>query len=249
MHDPYNSNLLMRVGEATELPLWLDGAAKRGILSRLPRAVVASTITGGHRASYPSGAIVPGWEERAWAAIVLRGCMRVYLPSSDGAQITLRYMRAGDMIGAFEGTRPSLARSLQAVADSELLHFDADQLQAVAKSEPALAYEMAVEMARILRQVQRTYSIRAFGSIRLRVANAILDRATACDAAATGAVVSGTQHELAIAAGTVREVVATALQELKREGIVDVRRGRLVILDLGRLVRVADGGLGLASVD
>lgn len=230
-----------------ELPAWLDEARSRGVVSRLPDEIVGRVIKGGQRVSYPAGAIIPAWEERPWGAIVLHGCMRVYVPSSDGAQITLRFMQSGDMIGAFDGTRAALARSLQTLQDSEVLHVDAVNLQSLARTEAALAYEMLVEMTRTLRLAHRAYSIRAFGSVRLRVANAILDRAAACGAVASGTVVAGTQHELAIAAGTVREVVASALHALKQEGIVDVRRGRLVILDLDRLFREADGGLGLAA--
>lgn len=131
--------------------------------------------------------------------------------------------------------------------DSEVLHIDAANLQALARTDAPLAYEMLVETTRMLRLAHRAYSIRAFGSVSLRVASAILDRARACGGAETGTVVSGTQHELAIAAGTVREVVATALHGLRQEGIVDVHRGRLVIRDYERLFREADGGLGLAG--
>ena len=66
---------------------------------------------------------------------------------------------------------------------------------------------------------------------------------------AAGTVVSGTQHELANAAGTVREVVASTLQALKRDGIIDVRRGGIVILDPDRLAREADGGFGFGLPD
>ena len=237
----------MPTSQAQELPAWLDEARRRGILSRLPDDIVAGVIRGGRRAAYPGGAMVPATEERAWAAIVLRGCMRVFVPSRDGAQITLRYMRAGDMIGAFDGTTTALARSVQTMRDSEVLHIDAANLQALARTDAPLAYEMLVETTRMLRLAHRAYSIRAFGSVSLRVASAILDRARACGGAETGTVVSGTQHELAIAAGTVREVVATALHGLRQEGIVDVHRGRLVIRDYERLFREADGGIGLAG--
>lgn len=211
--------------------------------------MAAAVVQGGQRVSYPSGVVVPHWEEAPWAAIVLRGCMRVFLPSSEGGQITLRYLRTGDIIGTFDGTEPVMARSLQAMESSELLHLDVSRLAILAQSEPQLAWVLLLETVRALRQAHRAYSIRTFGSIRLRVANALLERALACGGAVAGTVVLGTQHDLATAAGTVREVIAAALQALKREGVIEVRRGRVVILDPVRLAREADGSLGFGPPD
>ena len=210
---------------------------------------MAALIQGAQRVVYPAGAVVPDWEEVPWAAFVLRGSVRVFLPSHQGAQITLRYLRPGDMIGTFTGIRTGLARSLQALDSSELLHLDVARISELARREPPLAWEMLLETARVLRLAHRAYGIRAFGSIRVRVANAILDLALARGRVAAGTVVSGTQHELANAAGTVREVVASTLQALKRDGIIDVRRGGIVILDPDRLAREADGGFGFGLPD
>jgi CRP/FNR family transcriptional regulator len=226
------------------LPGWLSAARERGLLSRLPDQLVAGVIRGAQRATYPAGAVVPGWEERPWAAIVLSGGLRVFLPAYDGGQITLLYMRPGDLIGTFIGTRSSLTRSMQAIEPVELLHLEATRLAALAQTEAQLAWEMLLEISRAVRLTHRSYGIRTFGSIRLRLANAILERALTSGPVVPGTVVPGTQHELAIAAGTVREVVATALQGLKRDGVVAIRRGSVVILDPDALNREADGGFG-----
>src|SRR4029077_21018300 len=180
---------------------------------------------------------------------VVRGCLRVFVGSNERGQITLRYMKPGDMIGSFADATPNLARSLHALEACELLHLDAPRLARLAKSEPRLAWEMLLEESRVLRLAHRSHSIRAFGTVRLRVANAILEIAGIRGDTRPGTVVSGTQHELANAAGTVREVVATALQALKREGIIKVRRGSVVILEPERLAQVADGGFGFGPAE
>jgi CRP/FNR family transcriptional regulator, cyclic AMP receptor protein len=231
----------------TTLPDWLAGARRRGPLSRLPDHLVEAIIRGGHRVTYRAGAILPEPEMGPWAAVVLGGSVRVYLPAPDGGQITLLYLKPGDTIGTFVADQPSLARSLLAVDSAELFHFDVGRFVSLTQSEPQVAWEMLMEAARILRVTHRSYGIRTFGSIRLRVANAILDRALASGPVAAGAIVSGTQHELANAAGTVREVAAGALQAMKRDGVVEIRRGCVVILDPRRLAAEADGGFGFGS--
>jgi CRP/FNR family cyclic AMP-dependent transcriptional regulator len=232
-----------------DLPAWLSQARKNGVLSRLDDRLVAVAIGGGQRVALPSGAVTPLEENEPRAVIVLRGCLRVFVGSNEGGQVTLRYMKPGDMIGSFADGAPNLARNLHAMEACELLHLDALRLAGLAKSEPRFAWEMLLEASRVLRLAHRSYSIRAFGSVRLRVASAILDIAAVRGGARPGTVVIGTQHELANAAGTVREVVAMALQALKREGIVKVSRGSVTILDPEKLAQVADGGFGFGPAE
>lgn len=106
---------------------------------------------------------------------------------------------------------------------------------------------MLAESSRVARVNTKSYYIRTFGSIRLRVANALLEHPKASSGLAVGAVAHCNQHELANAAGTVREVVALALSALKRDGIVDVRTGEVVILHPERLEREVTAGLALAT--
>jgi CRP/FNR family transcriptional regulator, cyclic AMP receptor protein len=226
---------------------WLEAARQSGVLSRLTDAQVEALIRGGQRVTYAARSIVPDWDEVPWAAIVLRGCVRAYLPSLEGGQITLRYLRTGDIMGTFEGVGPGLARSFQVLEGCELLRLDVGRMTALARKEPAVTWEFLQESIRISRQAHRSFLIRSYGSVRTRVASALLERARACTASSEeGTVLNGTQHELANAAGTVREVVATALQALKRDGIIQIRRGAVVILDPARLAEEARSGLGLA---
>ncbi len=224
-------------------------ARRHGLLSRLPGRLADALLDGAHRVEYPPGAIVSGWDERPRAAILLSGAMRAFLTSADGAQVTFRYLRPGDLLSSFEVRRPSLARTVQALGQSTMLHLAPGRLPALARSEPELAWALVQEFAGALEQSQRSYCLRAFGSIRVRVANAIQDRALASGQIQPGTAVRGTQLELANAVGSVREVVAATLQTLKRDGIIGIRRGGVIILDPARLQTEADGGLGFGAVD
>ena len=57
---------------------------------------------------------------------------------------------------------------------------------------------------------------------------------------ADGRKVLGTQQELAVAVGSVREVVASTLGALKHERLIDVHRGVIVIVDAQRLATEAE---------
>ena len=219
---------------------WLDAARRHGLLSRLPDSVVATVVKGAQRVEYPPGTIGLRWDEAPKAAIVLGGTIRSFITYPDGAQVTIRYLRAGDLTGVFAPRRPALARGVQAMDRSELLFIDGERMKELALAEPRFAWALIEELTSVLNANQRALYIRAFGSVRQRVISAIVDRALASDSLADGRKVLGTQQELAVAVGSVREVVASTLGALKHERLIDVHRGVIVIVDAQRLAMEAE---------
>ena len=223
-------------------PAWLLAARGYGLLSRLPDQLVDEVVNGNQRVEYPKGAIGLRWDEQPKTAILLRGTARSFLSDPDGSQVTTRYLRPGDISGVFAPRMPKIARGVQALEACELLLIGADRMRDLSLAHPAIAWALVEEMTTALHASQRALYIRSFGSVRQRVAIAIVDRARLSGRVTVGQTIEGTQSELAVGAGTVREVVATVLQGFKREGIVDVRRGGVVIVDAQRLEREADTG-------
>jgi len=231
----------------TTHPDWLEPALANGILSRLPEGVLASVLQQAQRVTHPAGAVALRWEEQPKTAIVLRGSLRQFLTLPDGSQVTTRYLKPGDITGVFAPRRPRLARAVVALEECELLLVDGDRVKQLALAHPAFAWAMIEEMTTVLHANQKALYVRAAGSVRQRVISAILERAEVGGGLAAGRAVEGTQFELAIAAGTVREVVAAVLQDLKRAGLVDVQRRRIIILDPGQLALEAGLAFGFGS--
>lgn len=228
---------------ATHLPEWVEAARGYGLLGRLSDVLVAEVVAGAQRTEYPRGGIGLRWDEEPKTAIVLRGSARGFLAYPDGSQATTRYLRPGDITGVFAERQPRIARGIQALEPSELLLIEADRMKQLAAAHPAFAWSLIEEMTTVLNATHRALYIRAFASVKQRIAIAMIDRARLTGAVVAGQTITGTQSELATAAGTVREVVATVLQQFKREGIVDVRRGVVVIVDPKSLEREGNGVL------
>ncbi|HYL08256.1 MAG TPA: Crp/Fnr family transcriptional regulator [Candidatus Udaeobacter sp.] len=220
---------------------WLGPARSHGLLSRLPEPLIASLIERGHRVRHPKGAVVMSWPNAATSVLVLEGALRAYLSDEDGRQVTTRYLRPGDIFGFVREVQASLECHLEAIEQSELLMIDQDRVERLAEAKPAFALALMEELREIISSGLRAVYLRAFGTVRDRVANAILERAAVTGEIAAGRTVAGTQYELAMAAGSVREVVANVLQELKRDGLINVHRGGVVILAPERLAREANG--------
>lgn len=227
-------------------PEWLRAARSSGFLSKLPERLLEAALKNSHRVEYAAGAMALRWDERPKAGIVVRGALRGFLMFPDGGQVTTRYLRPGDMVGIFAARAPRLARAVQALEPSELLFLDGSRVKELSLAEPAFAWAMIEELTTVLDSTHRALYIRAFGSVRQRVASAILERAEIAGCLRPGCKVLGTQAELATAVGSVREVVAAALQALKREGILDVARGGVVVIDPARLGAEANLGLNPA---
>jgi CRP/FNR family transcriptional regulator, cyclic AMP receptor protein len=227
--------------------VWLGEARRQGFFGRLPDDLVRAAVQGAQREEFAPGSIGLRWGDGPRSAIVLRGTLRTYLAFPDGGQATVRYLRPGDMTGIFAPRQPALARGLLAIEQSELLFIGGARMKELSLADPRFGWELVEEMTSILNAAHRALYIRAFGSMRQRVVSTIVERATAAGQLASGRQVTGTQHELAIAVGSVREVVASILGTLKHEGLIDIRRGGVVIVDPERLVAEAQAVIGSAS--
>jgi CRP/FNR family transcriptional regulator len=122
---------------------------------------------------------------------------------------------------------------------------DRDVDDALARSFLA---ELPAELAGRLRaegEVLEQTAVNAFGSVRQRVAAHLLDLASDRQRPGGRLVAHVSQQELADAAGSVREVVARALRDLRVAGIVATAADSVVILDPARLYAESGGPAGL----
>lgn len=225
--------------ESESLPEWLEAARTRGLLGRLPDSTVAELVENAHRVEYPKGAVILRWVDSATTLIVLRGALRSYLADEEGRQVTIRYLRPGDVVGLVPEREIPATRGLHVLEACEILILSQRRIREFAESDPGFAVAALEELSAIMSTALCAVYMRSFGSVRQRVANAILDRAVLSGGVIKGRAVLGTQHELAMSVGTVREVVASTLQDLKRERLIEIRRGEVVIVDPAGLMREA----------
>ena len=223
---------------------WLGQARGRGFFSHLPDHLVEALVDGSHPLEYPAGAVWFGWDERAVPTLVLSGSLRLFVTNADGCQLTLRYLGVGDLLG---WTNLKTPRAVQVLDEARVLILDPNRQRMLTEKEPAIAAALREETRRGIDELLRMSCVRAFGSIRTRVASAIMEQAKAAGSFHEGGAVAGTHEELATAIGSVREVVGSALQAMKKEGLVKTHRGGVVILKPQRLEAVAAGGLGPAE--
>jgi CRP/FNR family cyclic AMP-dependent transcriptional regulator len=169
------------------------------------------------------------------AGILLGGTARAFLAAADGRQLTVRYARRGALLARRSyllGGHSPIA--IHAVTDIEILELDARPFLRLIETDVNVSRVVLAELGRRLEDVYATVADSAFGTVREKVVRHLL--ALSEDGDASGRRIAPvTQQELADGIGTMREVVARALRDLRREGIVATAPGSVEILDPARL--------------
>jgi CRP/FNR family cyclic AMP-dependent transcriptional regulator len=210
-------------------------ALRGSFLGKLPQDVVDELVADGQRSDYPAGSTIYREGSAPRAALVVRGLIRVYMTSPEGRQVTVRYAREADVLGIAVIVGGPVNVCVQTLADSSLFSIDARRLTNAARRDGRVAWALAEELNRRLYDTLQQTAINAFGSVKQRVAAHLLDLASAQQRPQDRLVARVSQQELADAVGSVREVVARALRDLRLAGLVATAPDSVLILDPTRL--------------
>jgi len=210
---------------------------RSGCWASLSIEILKSLVEGGKVAALSAGHTVYAEADTGGLAAVLDGLLRVYMHASDGRQVTVRYARTGDLLGV-----PSLIGGpapvfVQAIVPATVFIFDADRVKRTARADASIAWAYAEESVHRLYDVLEELAGNAFASVRQRVARHLLDLAASRPASEDTLTAFVSQQDLANSVGSVREVVARVLGELRAERLVHTSPGRVEILDPVRLSR------------
>jgi CRP/FNR family transcriptional regulator, cyclic AMP receptor protein len=223
----------------------VDDAMSRSFLADLPPELAGRLRADGERTDYPAGTTVYRAGSDPQAVLVVAGLLRVYLMSVEGRQVTVRYARPGDVLGIAVLVGGPAITGVQAVEPSSLFRISPRTLTAAARRDPRVSWAIAEELNRRLYDTLEQTAVNAFGSVRQRVAAHLLDLASTQQHPRGRLVARVSQQELADAAGSVREVVARTLRDLRVAGIVATTADSVVILDAARLYAESGSSAGL----
>ncbi len=196
----------------------------------LPVGTIDALAEGGRVVEFRAGQTVYAEADASALAVVLDGLLRVYMHASDGRQVTVRYARPGDLLGVPALVGGPAPVFVQTVAQGSLFFFDADRVTRMARRDAAIAWVFAEEAVHRLYDVLEELAGNAFATVRQRVVRHLLDLAASgrFEGRLTAFV---SQQDLANSVGSVREVVARVLAELRTEHLVRTSPGRVDILD------------------
>ena len=208
-------------------------------LRRLPPPTIEKLIANAMVHEVPRGVVdLLQGHDGIHASLIVSGLLRAFRTTEDGRQMTVRYVRAGDLVAlsSVHARRPA-ALSEQALMPSRLLRFHPDAIVGLAQSDLAVANLIAEDNAyRVFDYIDAIAGIN-FSSMRQRLVSHLLDLAAGDprDRAPAPMVARVSQQALGDAIGCVREVVVRLLRELREEGLVRTGRDEIELLQPDRL--------------
>jgi CRP-like cAMP-binding protein len=169
---------------------------------------------------------------------IRRGRIRIEINSAAGGRMALNFLGPGDLFGEI-AVLDGQARTADATAEepSELFILRRSDFMAYLEHEP----QVALKLIPLLCQRLRWVSDRMEESVLLPLETRLARRL--CDLAADfGSEVHISQEQLGAYVGAARESVNRQLQEWRQQGILEMRRGRILVLNTNRLKAEAHKG-------
>lgn len=217
----------------------LTDALAISFLSELPGPAIDALIAEAVEIRLPPAGLIYRHGDEPRAGLVVEGLLRVYMVASSGRQVTVRYARAGDVLGIAAAVGGPPPVSVQAVTESELWMISVQRLLDMGERDPAVAMPLARELTRRLYETLEELAGHAFGTVGERVAHHLLDMAARSQEESKGLVARVTHQELADAVGSSREVVTRAIGRMRRAGVVEPRGDGIWLLDPAKLHAIA----------
>jgi CRP-like cAMP-binding protein len=157
--------------------------------------------------------------------------------SVSGREATLVYAGPGALLG--EGVFYEVAKgTLEAMVPAVVFDLPAHQLRAIREAGPQFKLLLLQDLEAVIGLLVEDVSAHAFGDLKTRLARHLLALAEV-DRTSKRLDVRLTRAELASAVASTTDAVTRVVRSMAREGLLAIRRGRIQLLDAGRLLTIA----------
>lgn len=218
------------------MPVDIERVRQIPLFSTLSRDELARVASMAVERHYERGDIILLEGEIGGALHYVRtGLIKVFKTSPEGKEQVLRLIGEGhtfnDVPALDGGSNPASAAAMEA---SDVYIMRRADLRNLILTRPEVAEAVVQTLASALRHLVVLVEDLSLRHVTARVAKILLDQETS-------SVTTGqqgyrlTQTEMAAMAGTAREVVGRALKVLETAGAIEMRQGRVVILNHERL--------------
>lgn len=230
----------MSASEVFEGSAWTPGSLLASLCARDQEILLKL----GRARRYEAGEILfREGEYSDFVVIIVKGCVKIYAVTDDGARSLLAVRTAGDIVGELAamdgGPRSATAQAGEAVFAQIIMKAEFDRCLA-AHYAIARALNQAVS-GKLRMATRRRVDFRR--DIRQRLARVLMDLCHGSGEAGEGDVrmLVITQAELAGLIGASEPTVHKALRALRDARVVSTRYGRMAIENIALLRQIAEG--------
>jgi CRP-like cAMP-binding protein len=168
--------------------------------------------------------------------LLKKGRVQLYRISPDGKKLVIATLGPGTVFGEMaligQGMHNTFA---EAIEDCVLYVMSRSDVERMLVSRPKVALRIFETLGRRLKEAEARQEEVAFKGIPARLASLLLQLADA------DTITGYTHQDLGEQIGTYRETTTQTLNAFKSEGLIDIGRKRITILDREGLERIAEG--------
>ncbi len=173
---------------------------------------------------------------------VLAGQVRIYVMSSEGRELIMNVILPGELFGEISliDGKPRSASAV-AIGDTDLLHIRRSDLQALLQKNSELCFKFMSVLCERVRWTSGLLEDASLLDLPSRLAKRLLNLAQGVGEKEGEAIRIGvklSQTDLGNMLGVTREAVNKQLREWKKDGIVDMQDGQVLIQNPKMLARL-----------
>ena len=187
-------------------------------------------------------------DETTDVRFVLSGHVRIISRMATGKEVILGEMGAGSYFGEFAAIdNAPRSANVTTLVRSRLCTMPSATFLQILGEHPGVAIKVMRQFSFLVRQLNLRLAEHSFLSAKHRLYNELIRLSRPRSGHENQRIISPppTQREIAERIGSRREVVSRELNALKREGLIEVARGGIVIAGVGELQRrVSEGWEG-----
>jgi len=178
--------------------------------------------------------------------ILVKGEVKLLKQADDGREMIVEMIYPGEIFGEeaiFDGQPYPL--TAQALEDVEVLSISRADFFSFLRDNPDLALEIITELGSRLRQAQNTIRALAMERVEWRIARVLLMLARKAGVTGKGGVsieLPLTRQDIADMAATTVETTIRVLSNLKKLGLVETEKGKIILRDRAKLEEMVSEG-------
>jgi CRP/FNR family transcriptional regulator, cyclic AMP receptor protein len=190
--------------------------------------------------SVPRGRVFYEPEDVSQVLFLIReGRVQIYRISPEGKKLVIATLGPGALFGEMALLGQQMQNAFaEALDDCQIFVMNRADLERLILNKPSVGRRVLETTGRRLRDAERRLEDMAFKGIPARLASLLLRLA---DEQGSDEVVGLTHQDLAETVGTYRETATQVLNDMKGDGLIEIGRKRIKILDRERLVAIAQG--------
>jgi len=216
----------------------IDKAIASSILSSFPTAAYEKLISDAFVIKFPMGSVLYRGYDPPRTGLIVSGLVRHYWLFPDGKQVSICYSRTGDLLGVPTVINGPWSVNVHALMETQILVLNTSVLQILMKTDAVVCWATMEHVNQRFCHIVEDLVGNTYGSARKQIARHLLQIAIT-DPENQKLIARVSHQEIADAIGTARETVSRTIHQIQVQGILETRRGYIVILNAAGLHDIA----------